>query len=120
MPRNKKKNKKRVPDPPDETPDFLTGYVSDDHIVLLGVDPSSSVTEPKPLILPTDTINYILLREKRAKTYIYRVGISDGISLDIHNNQGPDELAEMIFPGEYPDVDEDPWDSRRGGRSRTS
>lgn len=117
MPRNKKKSNKTVPDPPDESPDFLTGYVSDDHVVLLGADPKSSITEPKPLILPLEAINYILLREKRAKTYIYRVGIADGICLDIHNSQDPVELAEMIFPGEYPDADEDPWDPQRGSRT---
>ena len=117
MPRNKKKNKKAVPEPPDETPNFLNGYVSDDHIVLLGVDPSSSEAEPQPLILPIETINYILLRGRRGPTYIYRVGIADGVSLDIHNNQGPVDFGEMIFPGEYPDADEDPWEPRRGGRS---
>lgn len=112
MPRHRNKNKKSVPEPPTETPDFLTGYVSDGHVVLLGVDSSSSVTEPQPLILPIETINFILLREKRGTTYIYRAGITGGVSLDIHNNQGPVDFAEMIFPCEYPDADEDPWKRR--------
>ena len=110
MPRHKKKNKKSVPEPPEETPDFLTGYVSDDHIVLLAVNPASSIAAPQPLILPIATINYILLREKQGSTYIYRVGIAGGVSLDIHNNQSPVDLGEMVFPGEY--ADEDPWERR--------
>lgn len=121
MPRNKKKNKKSVPDPPDETADFLRGYVSDEHVVLLGVDPSSSISSPQPLILPTDTIDYILLREKQGKVYIYQVGIAGKKTLHIHNKQDPVDFAEMIFPGELGDADEDPWEtSRRPGRSRTS
>ena len=111
MPRNKK-NKKSVPEPPAEKVDFRTGYVSDDHIVLLGVDPKSSISEPQPLILPTDTISYILLRKKVDRGYIYNIGIGDSVVLEVHNNQGPVEFGEMIFPGELPGADEDPWDSR--------
>ena len=113
MPRHKKKNKKSVPEPPTETPNFLTGYVSDAHVVLLGVDPNGSIDGPQPLILPTETINFLLLREKRGKTYVYRAGIADGVTLEIHSNQNPVDLAEMIFPAEYPDADEDPWEPRR-------
>lgn len=123
MPRNKKKKKHAVPEAPEETADLMTGYVSDEYVVLLGVDPSSQITDPKALILPIEMITYILLREERGAVYIYRVGITDGFTLEIHNKQDPIDLGEMIFPAELPDVDEDPWKPRGSqshSRSRTS
>lgn len=109
---NKKKSQRRSPspEPPSEKPDFLRGYVSDDCIYLLGGEDAGNTD--KPLILPNDAINYVLLHEKRGKEYIYKVGISDGVTLFVRNNQEPIDFGEMIFPSELPDHDEDPWDPR--------
>lgn len=127
MPRNRnKRNKKRDRspslEPPDEKPDFLRGYVSDDHIVLLGAENADASIQAQPLILPIEAINYLLLVSTEGKKYIYKAGLTDGIVLFIHNSQGPVDFAEMVYPGELPDADEDPWErkSHRRRHSRSS
>lgn len=117
MPRNKKKQKKKTstPEPPEEMPDYTSGHVGDDYVVLQTDAPS------RPLLLRTDTIDSVELIQVIDGTFSYCVRCGKR-EYPIVNTHPIHELAEILFPSELPDWDEDPWDqhsARRRGRAKS-